>query len=59
MRARGCRGGGQRREEVVLVRLRLGHCGLNGTLKVVGKHDTGLCEGCGEEECVRGVVMSV
>ena len=58
VRARGCRGGGgQRREEIVLVRLRLGHCGLNGTLKVIGKHATGLCEGCDEEESVEHVLL--
>lgn len=50
-------GGRNRREEVVLIRLRLGHCLLNKTLKLVGKHDTGLCEGCQEMETVEHVIM--
>ena len=41
---------GYRREEIVLTRLRLGHSALNKTLKLIGKHQTGLCEGCQEEE---------
>ena len=46
-----------RREETVLTRLRLGHTALNKTLKMKGKHQTGLCEGCGEEESVEHVVV--
>ena len=42
-------GGGSRREEVVWMRLRLGHSMLNGNLKLIGKHQTGMCESCGEE----------
>lgn len=42
-------GMGRRREEVIM-RLRLGHCTLNKSLKLVGKHQTGLCERCQEEE---------
>ena len=38
--------------EIVLTRLRLGHCALNKTLKMIGKHQTGMCEGCQEEESV-------
>lgn len=51
-------GSRQRREETVLTRLRPGHCMLNKTLKLVGKHPTGLCEGCQEEESVEHVVMN-
>ena len=50
-------GSGQRREEIVLTRLRLGHSGLNKTLKLMGKHESGLCEGCQEEETVEHVLM--
>lgn len=52
-------GSGQRREEIVLTRLRLGHSGLNSTLNLVGKHQTGLCEGCQdqEQETVEHVIM--
>ena len=32
------------------MRLMMGHSTLNGNLKLIGKHQTGLCEGCGEEE---------
>lgn len=38
-----------RREEVVLNRLRLGHCSLNKTLRLLGKQQTGLCKVCQEE----------
>uniref|UniRef100_A0A8C4I221 RNA helicase n=1 Tax=Dicentrarchus labrax TaxID=13489 RepID=A0A8C4I221_DICLA len=41
-----------RREDTVILGLRLRHCELNKTLKMVGKHQTGLCEGCREEESV-------
>lgn len=41
---------GSRRDEIVWMRLRLGHCALNKTLKMIGRHQSGLCEGCGEEE---------
>ncbi len=34
----------------MLTRLRLGQCSLNKTLKMIEKHQTGLCEGCREEE---------
>ena len=35
--------GGYRREEIVMTRLRLGHCVLNKTLNMKGKHQSGLC----------------
>ena len=55
---RGVRtGSGCRREDIVLSRLRMGHCALNKTLKLLGKHQTGLCEGCQEEESVEHVVL--
>ena len=42
-----------------MTRLRLGHCALNKTLKIIGKHQSGLCEGCQqEEESVEHIVMS-
>uniref|UniRef100_A0A8C2Q875 Reverse transcriptase n=1 Tax=Cyprinus carpio TaxID=7962 RepID=A0A8C2Q875_CYPCA len=50
-------GSGNSREETVISRLRLGHCLLNKTLKLIGKHDTGLCEVCKEEESVEHVVF--
>ncbi len=40
------------------LRLRLGHCSLNKTLKMIGKHQTGLCEGCQEEESVEHIIMT-
>ncbi|XP_025762792.1 uncharacterized protein LOC112846838 [Oreochromis niloticus] len=47
----GCRlYGGNRRAEVVITRLRLGHCALNKTLQMIGEHETGLCGLCQEEE---------
>ncbi|CAJ1057143.1 RNA-directed DNA polymerase from mobile element jockey [Xyrichtys novacula] len=50
-------GSGQRKEGSALIRLRLGHCALNKTLKMIGKHQTGLCEGCQVEESVEHVLM--
>lgn len=46
----------KRRDGVVLTRLRLGHCGLAGCLRLVGKHQDGLCE-CGSVETVNHVVL--
>nr|XP_055031454.1 uncharacterized protein LOC129420520 [Misgurnus anguillicaudatus]XP_055031455.1 uncharacterized protein LOC129420520 [Misgurnus anguillicaudatus]XP_055031456.1 uncharacterized protein LOC129420520 [Misgurnus anguillicaudatus] len=50
-------GGNRRREEIVITRLRLGHCMLNKTLKMIGKHQTGLCEECRVEESVEHVLL--
>lgn len=50
-------GSESRREEVVWMRLRLGQCKLNRTLKMVEKYDTGLFEGCQEEEMVEHVIQ--
>ncbi len=49
---------GNRREEAVMTRLRLGHCSQNKTVKMIGKHQTGLCEGCQEEESVEHIIMT-
>uniref|UniRef100_A0A1A8L2C0 Reverse transcriptase domain-containing protein n=1 Tax=Nothobranchius pienaari TaxID=704102 RepID=A0A1A8L2C0_9TELE len=49
--------GRSRREEVIVSRLRFGHTGLNNTLFIIGKHDTGTCVYCGEEETVGHVVL--
>lgn len=46
-----------RRDDIVLTRLRLGHCGLASGLKVVGKHPDGLCQ-CGSPETVQHVMVS-
>lgn len=45
-----------RRDSVKLCRLRLGHCGLNDYLCIVGKHVSGLCE-CGSNETVKHVFL--
>ena len=37
---------GSRREQEGWTRMRIGHTGLNSTLKVRGGHDSGSCEGC-------------
>lgn len=49
--------GGNRRDETVISRLRFGHTGLNGMLWKIGKHDTGRCDYCGQEETVEHVVQ--
>ncbi len=47
-----------RREDAVMTMLRLGHGSLNNTLKMMGKHQTGLCEGCREEESVEHIIIN-
>jgi len=42
----------------VLTSLGLGHTALNMTLKMIGKHQTGPCDGCGEEESVDNVMVN-
>ncbi len=42
--------GKNRRDEIVISRMRFGHTRLNSTLYKMGKHDTGRCEFCGQEE---------
>lgn len=45
-----------RRDSVKLCRLRLGHCGLNYFLHIIGKHISGLCE-CGNMETIGHVFL--
>ncbi len=40
-----------------MTRLRLGHSALNKSLKMIGKHETGLCEWCQEEESVEHIII--
>jgi len=47
-----------RRDSVKMCRLRLGHCGLNHSLCIVGKHVSGLCE-VGSLETVGHVFLKV
>ena len=49
------RWGGGRREQVVVARVRIGHSCLNEGLRLMGKHDSGLCE-CGRSETVEHVL---
>lgn len=46
-----------RRDEDIISRVRFGHTGLNSTLKKMGKHDTGTCDFCGQEESFEHVVL--
>ena len=50
--------GFNRREEVVYIRLRLGHTGLDSTLKLIGKGN-GLCAECNVKEDVEHVILIV
>jgi RNase H. len=43
--------GKTRRDQVIISRLRLGHCGLRARLHLIDRHPTGLCE-CGVPETV-------
>ena len=46
-----------RREEIIISRLRIGHTGLNRSLFLIGKHQTGKCD-CGEDETVEHVILN-
>ncbi|XP_035984330.1 uncharacterized protein LOC118557933 [Fundulus heteroclitus] len=46
-----------RREEIIISRLRMGHTGLNRSLFLIGKHQTGKCD-CGEDETVEHVILN-
>ena len=46
-----------RRDDIVITRLRLGHCGLASCLNIIGKHPDGLCQ-CGQLETVQHVLFS-
>ncbi len=48
--------GNNRREQIIMTRLKLGHCGLAWGLFRIGKHHNGLCE-CGEKVTVQHVLM--
>lgn len=47
---------GNRKDSAKMCRLRLGHCGLNNDLFLIGKHSTGLCE-CGRPETVKHILL--
>ncbi len=49
--------GKNRRDERVISRMGFGHTRLNSTLYKMGKHDTGRCEFCGQEESVEHVIL--
>ncbi len=46
------------KEQVIINRLRIGHCKLNKSLHVMGKHPTGLCDKCQEEETIKHIFIS-
>ncbi len=49
--------GRNRMEEIIFTRLRIGHCGLNKCLHILGKHRSGRCEFCDRIESVEHVVL--
>lgn len=44
-------------EEVVISRIRFGYTGLNSTLFMTGKYNTGKCDSCGEEETIEHDIL--
>lgn len=50
--------GANRKEQVIISRLRIGHSNLNSTLLIIGKHPTGMCEQCQEAETVEHVLKT-
>lgn len=49
---------GNRREETIVTRLRIGHNKLNSTLHIMGKHPTGFCDQCQIPETVEHVLIN-
>ncbi len=43
---------GNRKEDIIISRLRIGHSNLNKSLQMIGKHDSGQCNKCGLPETV-------
>jgi len=46
-----------RREDIIITRLRLDHTGLNGTMFIMGKIEVEECRGCGVKENVEHIVL--
>lgn len=51
------RQGYERREDIVLSRLRIGHSLLNASLVLIKKHNTGLCRHCQQKETSEHVLL--
>ncbi len=47
---------GNNKTEGIITRLRMGHTGLNKTLHLIGKHPSGVCDHCQEEESVEHIL---
>ncbi|XP_043998578.1 uncharacterized protein LOC122846005 [Gambusia affinis] len=47
-----------RREEIIMTRLRVGHTYLNDTLYLIGKKNNDKCEKCGEKENVEHILLN-
>lgn len=48
---------GNRKEDVLVTRMRIGHCLLNQCLQRIGKHENGNCDKCGLAETVEHVLI--
>ncbi len=48
---------GNRKEDVLITRMRIGHCLLNQCLHRIGKHENGNCDKCGLTENVEHVLI--
>ena len=46
-----------KKDEDIISRMRFGHTGLNSTLKIIGKHETGRCDYCNRQETIEHVMM--
>lgn len=47
-----------KKEEDIISRMRFGHTGLNSTLKIIGKHENGMCEVCNISETIEHVIIN-
>lgn len=50
--------GGNRREETIMTRLRIGHNKLNSTLHTMGKHPAEFCDQCHIHETVEHLLIN-
>ncbi len=48
---------GNRKKDVIISRLRIGHTALNHSLYKIGKHESGKCDKCGEFETVMHILF--
>jgi len=46
-----------RKKDVIMTRLRIGHTAVNQSLHKIGKHESGNCDKCGYPETVKHILL--